>query len=166
MCYNDTPTHSLKLVYGSLVLPHGIGRAVRVELEQELARTATPQTRGPFLHAKLHELGVVDLEAHVEREVWCGSMQRVKRSKHAIVVEIGVATMRSADDAGDARLTGSRKHRKAVLQVRGTIVHPRKDVAVDVPHTYAPANRYCLRGKRVPRITPPHSECAGHSQLA
>lgn len=127
---------ALELEDGALVVAEGGLGAHGVEFEQELVAAVEGQARGPLLHAELHELGVGHLEAHGKRHA---HSVRVRLElaiglPHGVVVEVGVARVRGADDAGDAGLAGGLEHIEAHGQVLGAVVHAGKDVAVYVPH--------------------------------
>ena len=126
--------HALEPVDRTLVLIEARFGAGSVELKQELSRLLKPKIRCPGADAQLQELRMVHLEAHVYRKAVCSSLEALIGSHHLLVIEVGTAAMRRADDGRDACLLGSIEHAEAVLHIGRSVIDAGEYMAVQVSH--------------------------------
>lgn len=92
------------------------------------------------IFAKLNELSMVDLEAHLERKTVSVIAQQLKGIPHLVVIKIGIAAVRSANDSGYTSPLGSLEHRQALIEIGGAVVYTRQDMAMNVTHRSALIN--------------------------
>ena len=130
---DDLVAACLQRVDGALVLGKIVlGTAAR-KLEQKLVGAVEVQPIRP-LEPELHQLGVVYLPPHLQREALRIGLKRTEGAPHALVVEVRVAHMGCADDAGYADALRHVEHLPALGEAAGSVIHAGKDMAVDVAH--------------------------------
>ena len=127
-------SHALEPVDRALILIEARFGAGGIELEQELSRLLEAKIRRPGADAQLQKLRMVHLEAHVYRETIGSGLEALIGSHHLLVVEVGAAAMRRADDGRDTCLLGSIEHAEAVLHIGRSVIDAGKYMAVQVSH--------------------------------
>ena len=141
--------HALELEDGALVLLELELAGARGELEQKLVAPVERQAARPR-QAEVHELRMVHLEAHGEREAVRVRAQQLEGVPHGVVVEVRVAAMRRAHDARHARGLRGLEHAQALVQIARAVVHTGQDMAMHVP-----PRLHLLLAKQVGAAPPP-----------
>lgn len=91
------------------------------------------QAIGPF-DAQIHELGMIDLKAHLQMHI---ARMRAKQSiglPHFFEVKIRVPAVRRAHHVRYADGAGRLEHRQALLKVYRAVIDSGQDMAMDVSH--------------------------------
>ena len=122
----------LKLIDRSLVILEITLGCMGVKLEQKLIAAIETEIRCPFLHTEFNQLGMSDLEAHLQGKAVRMCLELIKCTPHDLEVEIRIPAVRRADDAGDSCGFCRVEHLEAGVEVPSPIIDPGKNMAMNV----------------------------------